>query len=354
MKKITRADILKEQFPDLNTTFLDLLKVLDPSDKNTYLEFLSKDTSNRLSSLSNIEELNGELINVYRIDENKIFSMSVIKRKMLIAFLNYFNSDDIRTLSEFHDRKVKNKLIDSDITKLKSFDDMRKVISISQMKDIDKDLEKSVIKLHEDDTWLVLKPLTHLSSMKYGANTKWCTTSESHDHFERYSRRGILIYSMNKKTGDKVATFYSIKNDRDGYSEPIEFSFWDQKDHRIDSLQSDLPRFILDLIFNETRTCTETNFDLLSPDEKLKELQYYNNHGRNTLIAVPQPSFGDELLLNGNEPVLPILRVARETPEFEPELVGSNLVLNTDGQTLANFVSVENTNNTWTATDDFW
>ena len=340
MKKMTRADILKEQFPDLNTTFLDLLKVLDPSDKNTYLEFLSKHTSDRLNTLQNIEEINGELINVYRIDENKIYSISVIKRRILLSFLNFFSSDDIRTLNEFHNRKVKNKLIDSDITKLKSFDDMRKAISISQMKDIDKDLEKSVIKLHEDDTWLVLKPLTHLSSMKYGANTKWCTTSESHDHFERYSRRGILIYSMNKKTGDKVATFYSIKNYE--YSEPTEFSFWDQKDHRIDSLQSDLPRFILDLIFNETRTCTETNFDLLSPDEKLKELQYYNTHGKYDLIAGPVAHGGN---------VVPVMRIATETPEFEPELVGENIRLNTDGQTLSDFFSVENTNNTWTATD---
>jgi len=352
MKKMTRADILKEQFPELTTTFLDLLKVLDPSDQNTYLEFLSKYTSDRLNTLQNIGEINGELINVYRIDENKIYSISLIKRRILLSLLGFFSSDDIRTLNEFHNRKVKNKLIDSDITKLKSFDDMRKVISISQIKDIDKDLEKSVIKLHEDDTWLVLKPLTHLSSMKYGANTKWCTTAESYDHFERYSTRGILIYSMNKKTGDKVATFYSIKNNSDElYSDPIEFSFWDQKDNRIDSLQSDLPRFILDLIFNETRTCTETNFDLLSPDEKLKELQYYNNYGRNTLRAVPQPSVVDELRLNGNEPVIPVLRVARETPEFEPELVSSNIILNTDGQTLANFFSVENTNNTWTTTE---
>jgi hypothetical protein len=61
----------------------------------------------------------------------------------------------------------------------------------------------------------------------------------------------------------------------------------------------------------------------------LKELQYYNNYGRNTLIDVPQPNDGHEHRLNGNAPVL---RVARETPEFEPELVSSNIILNTDVQ----------------------
>ncbi len=34
-------------------------------------------------------------------------------------------------------------------------------------------------------------PLTHTASCKYGANTKWCTTSsDTNDYFDKYSRNG--------------------------------------------------------------------------------------------------------------------------------------------------------------------
>jgi hypothetical protein len=59
----------------------------------------------------------------------------------------------------------------------------------------------------------VVKPLSYLSSLKYGAGTKWCTASDQIilTIFTNMPRRGILIYVINKKTGNKVAAYKNYR-----------------------------------------------------------------------------------------------------------------------------------------------
>jgi hypothetical protein len=140
-------------------------------------------------------------------------------------------------------------------------------LNLAEMKVDAKQLEGEIVKVYEDDEWLLLRPLTYSSSKKYGSNTKWCTTQESNsEYFIKYSSKGVLIYCMNKKTGYKVASFCSLdKNDP-------EFSFWNQKDTRIDSLQSELTEELLKII---REVCLDpkakTNRYLLSDDQRVKE-----------------------------------------------------------------------------------
>jgi hypothetical protein len=127
----------------------------------------------------------------------------------------------------------------------------------------------------------VIRPLTYHSSLKYGASTKWCTVSDKNpDYFLRYTKRGILLYMINKVTGLKVACFKSLD------SEP-EFSFWNQVDTRIDSLESGLPLFIIDVIRDEVTNSPITNMSLLSDEDrktqenlvrsKLKSIEHSND-----------------------------------------------------------------------------
>ena len=88
-------------------------------------------------------------------------------------------------------------------------EDVMNQISIAELKLIDKELEKLVLKLHEDEEWLIIKPLTYESSKKYGAGTKWCTAADNEDYqFYNYTNRGILIYTINKKFCLFRNTFY--------------------------------------------------------------------------------------------------------------------------------------------------
>jgi hypothetical protein len=72
--------------------------------------------------------------------------------------------------------------------------------------------EEHVDVIHETDEYIIVRPKTHKGSLKYGANTRWCTASKNNQStFNSYSKNKFLIYLVRKKTKgtnwDKVA-FY--------------------------------------------------------------------------------------------------------------------------------------------------
>jgi hypothetical protein len=73
--------------------------------------------------------------------------------------------------------------------------------------------EEHINVLLETDEFLLLQPKTHKGSIKYGANTKWCTTAKNNESiFKNYTRDGFLGYLIDKtetKTGEykKVALY---------------------------------------------------------------------------------------------------------------------------------------------------
>jgi hypothetical protein len=103
--------------------------------------------------------------------------------------------------------------------------------------------------------WLkILRPLTYESSLKYGSSTTWCTASkDSRIQYDKYTK-GILIYSINKKMGFKVATHLDFSNQ--------ELTFWNAEDKRIDSMASRLPSQILEIVRNELDINGKSNYDL--------------------------------------------------------------------------------------------
>jgi len=55
--------------------------------------------------------------------------------------------------------------------------------------------ENEYQKLLDNDTYLLVAPLTHNASCKYGANTKWCTTNRDSDEmFDEHIVGGVLTY----------------------------------------------------------------------------------------------------------------------------------------------------------------
>jgi hypothetical protein len=157
-------------------------------------------------------------------------------------------------------------------------------MGVAEMKSEEKELETQVIKIHEDVEWLLIRPLTFKSSCKYGANTKWCTTTEhNQEYYNKYAKRGVLVYCINKKTGYKVAAFYSLDK-----NEP-EFSYWNQKDTRIDSTDSNLPLELIGFIRDYVKDPkVKSNTAMLSGDQKKKEL----GNGRKAAISERVASAG--------------------------------------------------------------
>jgi len=103
-----------------------------------------------------------------------------------------------------------------------SYGDIQSIVGVVKIaeaekneKSFDKDEHISVIEETEDYIFLI--PKTHVGSLKYGSNTKWCTAaSTSPGTFKSYIDRGFLVYLVdkkNKKTNNqnKLAFYFTNK-----------------------------------------------------------------------------------------------------------------------------------------------
>jgi hypothetical protein len=91
--------------------------------------------------------------------------------------------------------------------------------------------------LLENDEYVFLQPLTHKGSVKYGANTRWCTSSKLNPAtFKNYTNRGFLAYLISKKTKgegyEKVALYSESPNTLTG-----EILIYNQVDISVDERQ---------------------------------------------------------------------------------------------------------------------
>ena len=127
--------------------------------------------------------------------------------------------------------------------------------------------------------WLVIKPLSLKSSLKYGYNTKWCTSSKENPiTFYNYSKEGILIYIIERETNTKWAAYWEINE----LGKKQEMSWWNAEDDRLDSMLVLIPTDIMDVVKKELFLEPKPNLFYLNDLEKenylkLQEIQSRKN-----------------------------------------------------------------------------
>lgn len=282
---MSKVKTLKKQHDFLNLTLMDVIQMIDPSGKSKYVDLFVASIKQRFLGLRDIDSYLDEFIEVGC--PQTIKNQDRFTKVLFHELLRLFEPSDLSNVYKFHELNERQLIANNDISTYSTLSDLSKAISLAELRLNDKELEKQIIVLNDDRDWLVIKPLSHESSVKYGYGTKWCTAmKDERDHFFRYIHRGILIYCINTKTGDKVAFFHNINSDYDK-----ETSFWNAKDDRIDSMESDLPSFVLDII-KEQIANKVTNADLRS--EELVEAEERLIMSKYTLleneIAEPRPN----------------------------------------------------------------
>jgi hypothetical protein len=255
--------------PEHTVNLVDILELFSPEKKSKYTEMLLRLMKGTKNLNSHAKEIISELTREFDfVTSDELSKYTPIQLMIIHQFLtSFFNFSDLQNYRKFCDYNERNLINQNDLTKYKSFDEVITQLNLAELKVESKNMENEVVKVYDDHEWLLLRPLTYLSSKKYGANTKWCTTSEgSSQYFDKYSKKGVLIYCINKLTGYKVASFYSLdKSDK-------EFSFWNQKDDRIDSLDSELTDELRLLIGKLSKDkFAVSNNDLLSTEQRRKE-----------------------------------------------------------------------------------
>ena len=113
--------------------------------------------------------------------------------------------------------------------------------------------------------WLIIKPLSLKSSLKYGHHTKWCTSSKENPiTFYNYSKEGILIYIIERDTDTKWAAYWEINE----VGKKQEMSWWNAEDDRLDSMLVLIPEDIMDIVKKELFLEPNPNFFYLKENEK--------------------------------------------------------------------------------------
>lgn len=253
--------------PEHIINMVDIIELFVPEKKTKYVETLIR----IMRKTKNLEEYQKEVIALYKKDFNitedafKDFtSLQMLFMYRLIDSM--FNHSDLQSFMKFCEYNERGLIEQSDLSRYSTFDEILTATSIAEVKTLEKDLEKQIKVIYSGDEWIVLRPLTYVASRKYGSSTKWCTTQENNpEYFIRYAKKGILLYMINKITGLKVACFKSLDN-----NDP-EFSFWNQVDVRIDSIESELPSFIMECIKEEVSKNPVSNLSLLSEEDMKKQ-----------------------------------------------------------------------------------
>jgi hypothetical protein len=194
---------------------------------------------------------------------NKGISTNDLTNNQMYYLLNYVSehipTDTFQTLNEFMRYMDRGQIENPDVTSYKDIESIRGAITLASMKELTKDLEGQVIKEFEDERWVILRPLTFSASAKYGSSTRWCTTYQREkNYFEKYWRKGILVYFINKKTGYKFAGYKGLLGDD-------EFSFWNSEDTRVDYLDVEADDYLFPIVRKIFKS-NDTNKNLCSDE----------------------------------------------------------------------------------------
>ncbi len=179
---MAKIDDLKLKYGANDRTANALLK-LDETKTLKYLDWLFK--------MKHIKSVDG----VYTLNKN-FPSTSYSDVKKMLEWLE-FNTNNPKVSSVY-----------KDINSFKTIESFMETIGILMTQPTKKDIKSDVIRLFEDDNFLVIIPKTYESSKIYGMGTKWCTTNKN--YFKNYTNDGFLVYvtikSLNRKLGIPIRT----------------------------------------------------------------------------------------------------------------------------------------------------
>ena len=165
-------------------------------------------------------------------------------------------SDDeiVNIFNRFNNQK--SRLKNKDILGYASVEELLSAIGEKSGKEVEKNIKgKEANIIINNDRMTVVEPLTVNASKKYGANTKWCTTSNDDETngFDYWFKDYSLVYFIDKINDKKYAIAFNPYLDEQGWNEM-------DKDMNVDKILD-----IFDLSFNEV-------FDHVVPKDYPEEI----------------------------------------------------------------------------------
>lgn len=135
-----------------------------------------------------------------------------------LDFASTAHALEVLQLVKDFDRIGKN-LEKKDINQYPDVAELMGVIKSYTSKSQEKKVDSEAKKIYEDGRILIVKPLSHKASCKYGAGTKWCTTQTSPGYYDKYTSGNQGLYYIIMKDFDISNKFYKIALHRDNHQD---------------------------------------------------------------------------------------------------------------------------------------
>lgn len=277
---------IKKENDLVNVSLIDLMGKLDTSETKKYTQFLvkilKKSFDNDIKYMA--KEESGRVRKIDEVLGDNTFDSWITKR--LIGQL--YGWDEMNLFVEFCDYMERGLTNEKDISKYDSWDMVATEVYQAKNRDLFKKAKKQVKVVYEDDQYFCIKPLTYEASVSYGYQTKWCTASvHDQSYFYNHSRDGVLVYVIDKINNVKFGFYHNNH----------QIQIYDQKDDRVDSMETGLPLELLHKLFSEMKSdVKDKNFNYKLFDES--ELKRMTMYRQDEPIPVPM----GEMMLEEPEP----------------------------------------------------
>ena len=164
------------------------------------------------------------------VNHIKLLEIAATARNFEMFKAKYGKDVSDEQLKSIFDRfnKQQSRLTIKDIFKYGSLKDLTSALETKSGKEVEKSIKTSEANiLVNNEKMMIVEPLTMAASLKYGANTRWCTTysDPEENRFNNYFGDYTLVYFIDKIHNTKYAIAYDKNNQKDteAFDEENEF-----------------------------------------------------------------------------------------------------------------------------------
>ena len=280
---------IKKENNSINISLVDLMGKLDNSETKKYTQFLVKILKKNFDNEQDfsVRDSSNRERKIDQVLNNSTFD-GWITRKILTNLYGWDEVDSFINFCEFMERGLIN---EKDISKYDSWEMVTSEVFQAKNRNLFKMAKKEVKVVYEDDQYMCIKPLTYAASVSYGYQTRWCTASvQEPSYFYNHTKDGVLLYLIDKINNVKFGFYHNS----------YQIQIYNQKDDRIDSMETGLPVELLHKLIGEMKSeAKDKNFNYkLFGESELENIKKYR--GNDTMVE-PVPM--DEMLME-EEPTM--------------------------------------------------
>lgn len=154
------------------------------------------------------------------VNHIKLYEIAATAKNFEMFKAKYGKDVSDEQLKNIFDRfnKQQSRLTIKDIFRYASLKDLTSALETKSGKEVEKSIRTSEANiLVDNEKMMIVEPLSMAASLKYGANTKWCTTysDPAENQFNNYFGDYTLVYFIDKINKSKYAIAYDKNNKKD-------------------------------------------------------------------------------------------------------------------------------------------